>query len=212
MTFRGARLRLFRLEEGHAYAFVLEGEFFDVLTTIDEGIVKRVAEGGCPHCGGPLHRGDYPRKPRGRLIAEAARAFDSRFSLCCGRDGCRKRATPPSVRFLGRRVYVGAAVIAASAVALHVAAAAAIRRATGIAPRTVRRWLGWWHGPFTKTSVFVAICARMVPVPARRDLPESLLARLRGVAAARVEKLLAILAPLTTTSVADGSRFVRGAM
>ena len=80
-------------------AIELGGEFFDVLTTIDEKIVERVAEGGCAYCGGPLYRGDYPRKPRGGLIAEAASAFESRFSLCCGRDGCRKRATPPSVRF-----------------------------------------------------------------------------------------------------------------
>ena len=34
-----------------------------------------------------------------------------RFSFCCDRDGCRKRVTPPSVRFLGRRVYLGAVVI-----------------------------------------------------------------------------------------------------
>jgi hypothetical protein len=130
----------------------LGGELFDVLTTIDEKIVERVAEGGCAYCGGPLHRGDYPRKPRGGLIAEAVGAFEIRFSLCCGRDGCRKRATPPSVRFLGRRVYVGAVVIVASVVALHVTSAAALRRATGIAARTVRRWLGWWRGPFTATS------------------------------------------------------------
>ena len=189
----------------------LGGEFFDVLTTIDERIVERVAEGGCVYCGGPLHRGDFPRKPRGGLIAEAAGAFDRRFSLCCGRDGCRKRATPPSVRFLGRRVYVGAAVIVASVVALQLTSAA-LRRATGIAARTVRRWLGWWRGPFTTTSVFVAVCARMVPAPVRRELPESMLTRLTGTPSSRVEKLLVMLAPLTTMSVADGARFVRGAV
>ena len=38
-----------------------------------------------------------------------------RLSFCCDRDGCRKRVTPPSVRFLGRKVYLGAIVILISA-------------------------------------------------------------------------------------------------
>src|SRR5271157_4368665 len=66
---------------------------------------------------GPLHRSDYDRKPRGALIAPAGEAFVRRFSLCCGREGCRKRATPPSLRFLGRRVYLGAVVLVASMLA-----------------------------------------------------------------------------------------------
>jgi hypothetical protein len=38
-------------------------------------------------------------------------ALSRRTSFCCHRDGCRERATPPSVVFLGRRVYAGAAVV-----------------------------------------------------------------------------------------------------
>jgi hypothetical protein len=190
----------------------LGGEFFEVLTTIDERIVKKAAAEGCVHCGGPLHRGDYPRKPRGGAIGALGAAFDSRFSLCCGREGCRKRATPPSVRFLGRRVYVGAAIVIASALAVLVTTAAEIRRKTGIAARTVRRWRAWWRGPFTKTAAFVAICARLVPAPTRSEMPHSILVRLRGSLSARVDKTLALLAPVTTSSVADGSRFVRAAM
>jgi len=79
----------------------LQREFFEGLTTIDAAIVDRAAKEPCRDCGGPLHRGDYPRKPRGGLLAIAAEAFGRRFSLCCGREGCRRRVTPPSVRFLG---------------------------------------------------------------------------------------------------------------
>lgn len=185
-------------------------EFFEGLCAIDLAIVAKAAEAGCEFCGGPLHRGDYPRKPRGGLLAPIAESFERRFSLCCGREGCRKRATPPSMRFLGRRVYVGAAVIAASVLALAITTASAARRATGIPSRTVRRWLRWWRGPFTSSAVFTQIAGRMVPAPARRALPTSILERMRGATVSRVTKLLGWLAPLTTESVPDGSRFVRG--
>jgi hypothetical protein len=92
-------------------------ESFRLLVELDEAVTRRVAAERCPVCNGPLHRGDYDRKPRGALIAAAGEAFARRFSLCCGREGCRKRATPPSVRFLGRRVYLGAVVILVLAIA-----------------------------------------------------------------------------------------------
>ena len=77
----------------------LGGEFFRLLVQFDERIMQRVAAEGCRRCDGPLHRGDYNRKPRGALIAPVGEAFVVRFSLCCGREGCRRRATPPSLRF-----------------------------------------------------------------------------------------------------------------
>ena len=185
-------------------------EFFEGLTAIDAAIVERAAAEKCRDCGGPLHRGDYPRKPRGGAVAEAAEAFSRRFSLCCGRDGCRRRSTPPSVRFLGRRVYVGAVVIVASVVALAAVSARAARRATGIAPRTTRRWLRWWRGPFTMSAPFVELTARLLPSFSRSALPTSVLERLGGEPAARIARLLVWLAPITTASTPDGSRLLRG--
>jgi len=107
-------------------------EFFELLVEVDEAVTHRVAAEGCPVCDGPLHRSDYDRKPRGALLAPAGEAFARRFSLCCGREGCRKRAMPPSVRFLGRRVYLGAVVILASIVALALRAAAKVGRANRV--------------------------------------------------------------------------------
>lgn len=188
----------------------LAREFFEKLTQIDAAIVARAAAEACRFCGGPLHRGDYARKPRGGLMAAAAEAFGRRFSLCCGREGCRRRATPPSVRFLGRRVYVGAVVIIASVIALAMTTAGASRRATGIPARTTRRWLRWWRGPFVATPVFVDLAARLVPAVTRARLPSSMLERLDADPPARVQRLLAWLAPITTASSPDGSRLVRG--
>jgi hypothetical protein len=178
---------------------VLGREFFEGLVAIDEAIVAQAAKQPCRFCGGPLHRSDYARKPRGGLIAAVGEDLAQRFSLCCGWEGCRRRAMPPSVRFLGRRVYLGAAMIMASVIALSVATAAAIRRATGIAARTTRRWLGWWRGPFTTTSVYVALCARLVAAPSRTTLPKSLLVALSGDARDGVSKLLLWLMPITAS-------------
>jgi hypothetical protein len=184
-------------------------EFFTLLEQLDEGMARRVAAGGCPRCGGPLHRSNYGRKPRGALIAPAGEAFVVRFSLCCGSEGCRKRATPPSVRFLGRRVYLGAVVIVASIVALALRAAGEIRRQTGVPARTTQRWLGWWQGSFLDTEVFVTLCAQLIGVDVGR-VPASIVDRLAGTPTERVQRMLEWLTPLTTGSVPDGSRFLRG--
>jgi hypothetical protein len=187
-------------------------EFFEMLVAVDAKIADAVAASGCGACGGPLHRGDYLRKPRGALLAAAGEEFVVRFSLCCGRDGCRQRATPPSLRFRGRRVYVGAAVVAASVVAIALRGVAAARARTGVPARTLGRWQVWWRGSFTATAVFVALASRLVPAIERAAIPASILERLDGDAVGRVRGLLEQLAPLTTASVSDGSRFVREAI
>jgi hypothetical protein len=186
----------------------LGGEFFRLLEEVDEGVARRVAEAGCPRCEGPLHRGDYARKPRGALIAPAGETSVVRFSLCCGREGCRRRATPPSLRFLGRRVYLGVVVIVASLVAQWLGTAEASRAVTGVPARTTRRWVGWWCGPFVETEVFLAVCARLVGL-AIGELPASIVAKLPGTWSQRVRAVVELLAPLTTGSLPAGSPFLR---
>jgi len=193
--------------------FDLGHDFFEKLALVDEGIARAVAANNCPACGGRLHRGDYERKPRGGLIAPKGETSVTRFSLCCGREGCRKRALPPSVRFLGRRVYLGVVVIVASIVAqalTELGELGELRSKTGVPARTVRRWLGWWSGPFVTTEVFVTVCARLVGVAAA-ELPSSIVERLEGSPMEKVSAMLDLLAPLTTRSVPDGSRYVRDA-
>jgi hypothetical protein len=100
-------------------------------------------------------------------------------------------------------------VIVASIVALALRAAGAIRQATGVPARTTQRWLGWWQGPFLDTEVFVTICAWLVGV-AVEQLPASTVVQLPGPWEQRVRRMLEVMAPLTTGSVPDGARFVRG--
>jgi hypothetical protein len=185
-------------------------DFCERLMEVDATITARVAAGACSRCGGPLHVGNYLRKPRGGLIAMAGEEFALRFSLCCGREGCRRRTTPPSVRFLGRRVYLGAVVVLASAIAIAVLTGSAEHHATGVPPRTLRRWARWWRDSFPATAVFASLSARLVPAVQGKRLPASLLERIPGTTAVRVRWLLDWLAPLTTASTPDGARFVRG--
>lgn len=192
--------------------FEFGSEFFEGLKAIDVAIVEQAAQQPCAECGGRLYRGDYPRKPRGGRIAVEAEGWLRRFSLCCGKEGCRRRATPPSVRFLGRRVYVGAVVVVASAFAIATAAASAAIRATGIPARSIRRWLRWWRDSFPASKPFAQLSARLVPTPERRRLPLSLLQRFSPKGEGAVSKLLTWLAPLTTASCPDAATLLRAGM
>jgi hypothetical protein len=194
---------------------VLGEEWFARLLEFDRKIAEAVAAEGCRHCGGPLHQGNYERKPRGGQIAEAGEAFRLRHSLCCGREGCRKRALPPSLRFLGRRVYLEAVVLFASVRAMALETLRHARRATGVPARTLRRWHTWWTAALPISATWIELRALFVPPPpAESGLPRSLLERAEtglGVHAELPDALLLCarwLSPLTTQSVPGGSRFV----
>jgi hypothetical protein len=200
----------------------LDREFFARLEKMDMAIASAVAAARCQHCDGPLHQGNYQRKPRGALIAGAGEAFTLRHSLCCGRRGCRKRALPPSVRFLGRRVYLEVVVVLAAAFVQAVASLGKAATACGVPRRTLQRWGSWWRETFPRLPTWLALRALFAaPPPDDQGLPRSLYERIgsdllgadrsRGdPAEGEVMVLLArCLAPATTGSVPDGSRFLR---
>ena len=110
-----------------------------LLEKVDQDLATAIRVQGCGHCGGKLHSAAIRRKPRG--LPEGIR-WDTRFSFCCDREGCRRRATPPSVRFLGRRVYAGFVVVLLAAMrhGLSVARMSRLREVTGAHSRTVQRW------------------------------------------------------------------------
>ncbi len=176
--------------------------FHQLLMRIDEDLAAQTQAGGCPVCGGRLHSANYPRKPRG--IAHALREpFQSRFSFCCAEAGCRRRCTPPSVRFLGRRVWLGAVVVMMTALRCGVDAkrAAYLRGALGVPRRTVQRWRQWWREGFVHTDLWLATKGRFVPVPAAGALPDALLGRLGPIdEAGTLAKFLRYLGPVTTAT------------
>ena len=149
---------------------------------------------GCPLCGGKLHRSDYRRKPRG------GPQWDFRFSLCCDREGCRRRQTPPSVRFLGRRVYAGVIVLLVSAMihGLKPERVCRLREALGIDVRTLERWRQWWLGRFVESSFWREARAWFPSPLCCKTMPWSLCVYFAVERRDRLLDLLKFLAPLTT--------------
>lgn len=152
--------------------------FHDFLLACDRDLADAQHARACVHCGAKLDVSNYMRKPRGRPI-ELGREHNERFSFCCRRDGCRGRAMPPSLRFLGRRVYLAATVVLIAIVRSGATAARLERlaRIIPVPPDTVARWCAWWRDRFTATPFWQAARARFMPPVAEQRLPGSLLER-----------------------------------
>ena len=184
------------------HGFRTDAKWFTRLAEIDAVSAKQVKAAGCGECGGPLDRADYDRKPRGDL-GEAAGVYTRRTSFCCRRDGCRHRATPPSVRFLGRKVYVAVVVVVASIVGRErvLVGRGAPRQVEDVPVRTVRRWLGWWSVAFALTRFWSEAKGFFATPVDEAALPGSLLERFGAPSAPTLTRLLRLIAPVTTESV-----------
>ena len=173
--------------------------FIEALFSADQQLAEHGRKQGCRGCGGRLHRADYPRKVRG--VPDAyEQMFSWRFSFCCAARDCRKRQTPPSVRFLGRRLYVGAVVVACCAGWTD-------PDQVPVARRTARRWNRFFRRELVASTFWQSARARLMPTVAEDELPGSLLERFSGEPATVLCKSLEFLAPVTTGqagSVMDG--------
>ena len=122
------------------HELVRTASFWSFLFSVDEDLAEESRRAGCS-CGGRLHRAKYPRKPRGGC-ADLPESCGCRLSFCCERDGCRKRVTPPSVRFLGRKVYLGAVVVLVAAMSMVTAMGGTRANSPADRPMRARRAAG----------------------------------------------------------------------
>ena len=179
------------------HTLLQDPRFFSLLLLIDQDQAAQAKAAGCT-CKGRLHRANYPRKPRGCLPQFRA-SFDHRLSFCC--SICRKRTTVPSVRFLGRRVYLALLVVLCSS--RHAGSNTSTPNLVSLAvpARTLERWRLWWREAFVLTPLWLGACAAFMPSMNLAQLPDSLLERFLGAdAAARMSALLRFLSPLTVRS------------
>jgi hypothetical protein len=183
-----------RFGESWCQKHLADQELFQLLEKVDADLVAEARSKGCPLCGGKLHRSDYDRKPRG------GPQWELRFSLCCAQEGCRRRHTPRSVRFMGRRVYAGVVVVLVSAMThgLKPERMKLLREALGIDGRTLERWRQWWLGLFVESSFWREARSRFMPPLCQKTMPLSLYVGFGAERRDRLLELLQFLAPITT--------------
>lgn len=179
-----------------------DSRLYVMLLGFDADLAAAARASGC-ECGGVLHSARYARKPRG--AAALPDGYDRRHSFCCAEDGCRHRTTPPSVRFLGPKVYLGAVVTLVTAMR-HGATARRVtelRRAVGASRRTLARWQAWWQATFTATP-FWRVARALVPEVSATELPASLLEHfVEAEDRMRLLRLLDFVKPVTSRSAGN---------
>lgn len=190
------------------HAILQNSNFYRLLLRIDHDLAEQTRAQRC-RCGGVLHSARYPRKPRG-IPRDAQPDCDFRYSFCCA--GCRRRTTPVSVRFLGRRVYVAAIMVTVCASRASAGTAAAMRQldSLDVPASTIARWRRWWRTEFMTTPLWLLGRSDFMP-PVEPDLlPASLLERfVATLQHSPLVNLLRWLTPLTSGSAASNLREVR---
>src|ERR1700719_4426075 len=162
-------------------AVLADAKFHEQLLAFDRDLAASARAARCRLCGGALHSGSYDRKPRGGP-AGLGQEYAERFSFCCAVDGCRTRATPPSLRFLGRHVYLATVVTLISARQLGITPSRLARLSIvpGLDRRTLARWRAWWRSTFSDGSFAAAARAAVATPITIAALPVSLLERFAG--------------------------------
>jgi hypothetical protein len=177
-----------------------DASFWDFLFLVDKGLAARARQQGCS-CGGRLHCANYRRKPRGGSTP-LPESYDYRLSFCCDRDGCRKRTTPPSVRFLGRKVYLAAVVVLVAAMRQGPSPRRVreLSQLFGADRHTIARWRTFWREYFPQTAFWKVKRGRFIRL-AVAELPRALFEAFIQRADSREDwqRLLEFLSPITIT-------------
>ncbi len=181
------------LQDSRLYSFLLR---------VDRDLASQARRSKCRFCGGVLHSACYLRKPRGLPAGvDPGPAYPVRFSFCCSAEGCRRRHTPPSVRFLGPKVYLGVMVALLTAMRQGPTpqGLGTLGGIFGVDRRTLGRWRVWWQTVFVESEFWRRMKARFLPPVPPADLPTSLIGRFQGATLRRrIVRLLRFLSEWAT--------------
>jgi hypothetical protein len=180
-----------------SHKFLFNSSFHTGLIAFDSELAEQTRLAGCK-CVGTLYQSNYPRSPFGLPFA-LREYYQERLSFCCGL--CRKRITPPSVRFFVRRWFPEPLLILISALKLGATEGrcAQIQRLFGvvISPSTWKRWRRWWCTSFTESHFWLQ-AKGLIPIEhLNGPFPRELLSIFTGCVEERLVLLLKFLAPLT---------------
>lgn len=181
-----------------SHKFLMASSFHSLLTVMDYELAEQERVKGCVYCGGRLHRSNYPRSPFGVPMRHRA-YYEERFSHCCG--VCRKRTTPPSVRFFGRYWFPAPLLILISALANGVTnkLCSRLKRLFGVMinKKTWKRWQRWWRDIFGVTPFWKGNTGIIPIAQLTAPFPRALLVIYSGTLQNRLVSVLQFLAPLT---------------
>lgn len=189
-----------------SYSSILSSvEFYQSLLALDEDVAAKVQDEGCS-CGGTLHHANYPRNVLG-ILEKIAHFFGIRFSFCCAEKNCRKRRTPSSVRFLGRRRFSFLLILLASVLTNGVNARrlAQLQDLVPVSETTLRRWRKYWQKEFITTACWRKLGGMFVPMIDPRQLPDELLNR--SIIAELKDRVISILSQLSSLSTTSCGGF-----
>lgn len=168
---------------------------FALLLHIDNELAEETSKCGCrdPECKGRLSPADFPRKPRG-VPPPLEDGYSFRFSFTCGR--CKLRTTPPSVRFLYRKLYVAAVVLLTSPP--EGTSIGRLSQQLGIPRCTLLRWRRWWTQEFLSTDCWKELRTRFMPPLVGKELPLNMLERCQEPSPEeRLAKTLRLISPVS---------------
>lgn len=179
-----------------------DAKLYLLLLRYDEDLAREAQQRRCQRCGGRLDQGHFPRKPRAPSWVVLPDGYDERFSYSCAVRSCRKRHTPASTRFLGRRIYLGIIVVLAAAMQQGPAPwrARRLREELGVSWQTLKRWREWWRVEFVESAFWKAARAAFAPPVAGGEVPGEVLERFGGDEVARLAALMRWLMPVTTSA------------
>lgn len=127
---------------------LLTASLFFFLLLLDREQAQNLWGKTCPHCGeGVLYWGCWKKKVRCPTSAPLPQGFEVQFSLCCSAKDCRKRVTPPSIRFPEGSPNLAVVVILARIFACGPSQKriSELKCLLKVDERTIRRWLARWR-------------------------------------------------------------------
>jgi len=185
---------------------VIEHEnLYNKLLQIDIELALDTQEKGCPYCGGVLHRANYPRVPKG-LSGLFDISHVVRFSFCCSGDECRRRTTPPSVRFLGRKQYLGVMVLllCTRRQLSQQSITGDLRACLKPHEKTVWRWLTWWRSIVPGTKFWTGVKGLFMPTLNVSELCDELVQVFSAThSSTGIQKLLRFISPLSCCHITE---------
>ncbi len=179
------------------HPLLTDARFHNSLFDLDRLIAEQVRQEQCRLCHGNLHQSHFPRKPRG-VPEDTDPDYSIRFSYCCGTEGCRKRFTPPSMRFLSRKVYSSVVIILIFLLKPETDESRIEKLntllGTTLSAETLRRWRHFWTKDIPQTHTWRRLAFSSTHA---QNLPVSLLALFEQAGEQALIMGLKLILPLT---------------